>query len=84
MTSATIKPDIGAGGRHAEGRGFGLIVFALILLLVDGLFNMLYGIAAIANSHVFTANAHYVIGNLRAWAGSPSSSPSCSWPPGPG
>ena len=30
-------------------------------------FNMLYGIAAIANSHVFVANAHYVIGDLRAW-----------------
>ena len=28
---------------------------------------MIYGIAAIANSHVFTANAHYVIGDLRAW-----------------
>jgi hypothetical protein len=28
---------------------------------------MLYGIAAIAGSHVFTANAHYVIGDLRAW-----------------
>ena len=67
MTSATIRPDSGAGGRHAEGRGLGLIVFAFILLFVDGFFNMLYGIAAIANSHVFTANAHYVIGNLRAW-----------------
>ena len=67
MTSATIKPDSGAGGRHAEGRGYGLIVFASILLFVDGFFNMLYGIAAIANSHVFVANAHYVIGDLRAW-----------------
>ena len=67
MTSATIKPDSGAGGRHAEGRGFGLIIFASILLFVDGFFNMLYGIAAIANSHVFVANAHYVIGDLRAW-----------------
>ena len=67
MTSATIKPDSGAGGRHAAGRGFGLIIFASILLLVDGFFNMLYGIAAIANSHVFVANAHYVIGDLRAW-----------------
>jgi len=67
MTSATIKPDSGAGGRHAEGRCFGLIVFASILLLVDGFFNILYGIAAIANSHVFVANAHYVIGDLRAW-----------------
>ena len=67
MTSATIRPGSGAGGRHAEGRGLGLIVFASILLFVAGFFNMLYGIAAIANSHVFTANAHYVIGNLRAW-----------------
>ena len=67
MTSATIKPDSGAGGRHAEGRGFGLIIFASILLFVDGFFNMLYGIAAIANSHVFVANAHYVVGDLRAW-----------------
>ena len=67
MTSATIKPDRGAGGRHAESRGFGLILFASILLFVDGFFNMLYGIAAIANSHVFVANAHYVIGDLRAW-----------------
>src|SRR5271165_4718256 len=67
MTSATIKPASGAGGRHAEGRGLGLVMFAAILLLIAGFFNMIYGIAAIANSHVFTANAHYVIGDLRAW-----------------
>jgi hypothetical protein len=67
MTSATIKPASGAGGRHAEGRGYGLIFFAAILMFVDGFFNMLYGIAAIANSHVFVAGAHYVIGDLRAW-----------------
>ena len=67
MTSATIKPASGAGGRHADGRGLGLVFFAAIVLLVLGFFNMIYGIAAIANSHVFTANAHYVIGDLRAW-----------------
>jgi hypothetical protein len=67
MTSATIKPARGAGGRHADGRGLGLVMFAAILLLIAGFFNMIYGIAAIANSHVFTANANYVIGNLRAW-----------------
>jgi hypothetical protein len=67
MTSAAIKPDTGAGGRHAEGRGYGLIFFAGILLFVVGFFNMIYGIAAIANSHVFVANAHYVFANLRTW-----------------
>jgi hypothetical protein len=50
-----------------EGRGYGLVLFAGVLLLVVGFWNMIYGIAAIANSHVFVANAHYVFGNLRAW-----------------
>jgi len=67
MTSSTTRPAWRTGGRDAEGRGYGLIIFAAVLLLVLGFFNMIYGIAAIANSHVFTANAHYVIGGLRAW-----------------
>ena len=67
MTSTSYKPARSAGGRHTQGRGLGLVMFASILLLVAGFFNMIYGIAAIANSHVFTANAHYVIGDLRAW-----------------
>jgi hypothetical protein len=62
-----MRRESGAGGRHADGRGYGMVVFASILLLVIGFFNMIYGIAAIANSHVFVANAHYVIGDLRAW-----------------
>jgi hypothetical protein len=65
MTST--QPAWSTGKREAEGRGYGLILFAAVLLLVLGFFNMIYGIAAIANSHVFTANAHYVIGDLRAW-----------------
>ena len=64
MTSATTR---GTAGRHAEGHGSGLVLFASVLLVILGCFNLIYGIAAIANSHVFTANAHYVIGNLRAW-----------------
>jgi hypothetical protein len=67
MTSATARSDTGAGRRQAEGRGIGLVFFASILLFVVGFFNMIYGIAAIANSHVFTANAHYVFANQRAW-----------------
>jgi hypothetical protein len=37
------------------------------MLLVVGIFNVIDGIAAIGNSHLFVANAHYVIGDLRAW-----------------
>jgi hypothetical protein len=67
MTSATTRSATGAGGRHAEGHGYGLVLFASVLLVIVGFFNLIYGIAAIANSHVFTANAHYVFGSLRTW-----------------
>jgi hypothetical protein len=67
MTSATTTPAQGARGHRAEGRGYGLVLFAAILLFVVSCFNLIDGIAAIANSHVFVANAHYVFANLRAW-----------------
>jgi hypothetical protein len=35
--------------------------------LVLGCFNLIYGIAGIANSHVFVANAHFVFANLKTW-----------------
>jgi hypothetical protein len=64
MTSAARSST---GRAYAEGRGYGLVLFAGVLLLVIGFWNLIYGIAAIAQSHVFVANAHYVVGNLRAW-----------------
>jgi hypothetical protein len=65
MTSATTEPAKGTD--RLRGEGYGLIVFASVLLVIVGCFNVIYGIAAIANSHVFVANAHYVFGDLRAW-----------------
>ena len=65
MTSATVRGSKGTG--YAEPRGLGLVFFAAMMLLVVGIFNLIDGIAAIANSHFFVANAHYVIGDLRAW-----------------
>jgi len=67
MTSATYKPARGASGGYAEGRGLGMVVFAGVLLAVIGFFNLLDGIAALANSHIFIGNAHYVAGDLRTW-----------------
>ena len=67
MTSATTKPASGAGGRHAEGRGHGMVVFAALVLALVGVFNLMYGAAAIANSHALTTNAHFVFGTLHAW-----------------
>lgn len=67
MTSATTRPARGAGGQDVTGRGYGLVLFAAVLLVVVGCFNLIYGIAAVANAHVFTANAHYVFGSLNSW-----------------
>jgi hypothetical protein len=63
MTSATMRRHRGA----RQGEGYWMIVFAVALLVTVGFFNLIDGIAAIANSHVFIANAHYVVGDLRAW-----------------
>ena len=67
MTSSATQPARGTGGHRAEGHGYGLVLFASVLLVIVGCFNLIYGIAAVANSHVFTANAHYVFGSLRTW-----------------
>lgn len=64
MTSATYKSHSATGHR---GEGHGLLMFASVLLLVLGVFNLFDGIAAVARSHVFVVNAHYVIGDLRTW-----------------
>jgi hypothetical protein len=64
MTSATTRSASGTGGRVQGG---GLILFASVMLVVIGCFNLIYGIAAIANSHVIVGNAHYVFASLRTW-----------------
>ena len=63
MTSATVRHARDAG----RGEGYGMIVFAAVLLGMLGLFNIIDGIAAIARSSVFIAGARFVIGDLRAW-----------------
>jgi hypothetical protein len=67
MTSATIKASHGTSGGHRRAEGFGLVIFAVAVLAVAGFFNLIDGIAAVANSHVFVAGAHYVVGDLRTW-----------------
>jgi hypothetical protein len=67
VTPPTTTPATGQARSHAEGHGYGLVWFASVLLLIVGCFSLIHGIAAIANSHVFTANAHYVFANLRTW-----------------
>jgi hypothetical protein len=46
MMPPTTTPSVGEARRHAEGHGYGLVLFASILLLVVGCFNLIQGIAA--------------------------------------
>jgi hypothetical protein len=77
MDRAIVTPGLtGTGGVMSSARsrassrgagGYDLVVFAWVLLLMLGVFNLIDGIAAVANSHVFTSNAHYVFGDLKTW-----------------
>jgi hypothetical protein len=42
-------------------------LFAGILLTIAGVLNIVYGIAAISNSHFFVAETHYIISSLHTW-----------------
>ncbi len=48
-------------------RGPGRAMFAAVLLLIGGVLNMIYGIAAISNSKAFAQHAHYVFSSLKGW-----------------
>src|SRR5918996_5212399 len=50
-----------------EGLISGWWVFAGVLLLVAGVLNIIYGIAAIGDSKFFTENATYIISGLNTW-----------------
>ena len=48
-------------------RGVGRAIFAAVFLFIGGVLNVIYGIAAIGNSHFFTHDTHYVFSSLKGW-----------------
>src|SRR4051794_23224718 len=51
-----------------EVRGAGRAAFAAILLIIAGVLNVIYGIAAISDAHFFTdTGTHYVFSSLNTW-----------------
>lgn len=50
-----------------EGKGYGWLVFAGIMLVMAGVLNVIYGIAAISNSKFFVHGTTYVFGSLKTW-----------------
>ncbi|HTU84302.1 MAG TPA: hypothetical protein VMF57_01940 [Solirubrobacteraceae bacterium] len=47
--------------------GEGRTLFAGVLLMIGGILNVIYGIAAASNSAFFTSVGHYLFGSLTGW-----------------
>lgn len=50
-----------------EPEGAGWILFAGIMILIAGILNVIWGIAAISNSKFFTQNTTYILSSLNTW-----------------
>jgi hypothetical protein len=73
-SSFAAGPDVGAntrstttGGGEGGGSGYGWLVFAGIILVIAGVLNTIYGIAAISDSKFFVHGTKYVFGSLNTW-----------------
>jgi hypothetical protein len=73
MSTADTSMQTGTRARGAspavsdEVRGGGWLMFAGIMLLMAGVLNMVYGIAAIGNSSFFVNNTKYIVSGLNTW-----------------
>jgi hypothetical protein len=58
-----------SGGRvgQDEPHGAGWVLFAGIMLMLAGILNVIYGIAAIANSSFFVHDTRYILSGLNTW-----------------
>jgi hypothetical protein len=50
-----------------DERGSGWVIFAGMLILMAGVMNTIYGIAAIAESSFYVANTRFVFADLKTW-----------------
>jgi hypothetical protein len=48
-------------------RGAGSVLFVGILLMVAGVLNIIYGIAAVGDSHFYAADTTFVFSSLHTW-----------------
>jgi hypothetical protein len=70
MASAPVtgptSPSSG-GGYSDSDQGYGWLLFAGVLIVMAGILNVIYGIAAIDNANFFAHGQDFVISNLNTW-----------------
>ena len=72
MSSSPYTPVDGGRGQldysyYDDEAGYGLVTFAGVMLMIVGVLNTIYGIAAIDDANVFVNDARYVFGDLNTW-----------------
>jgi hypothetical protein len=71
--SSVTDPSAGPPARSDTGyeyedeRGFGWIVFSGVMIMIVGILNFIYGIAAIDESKFYIGNTKFVITDLKTW-----------------
>ena len=69
--SSVTDPSAGgptrADSNYEDERGFGWIVFSGVMIMIVGILNFIYGIAAIDESKFYIGNTKFVITDLKTW-----------------
>lgn len=63
MSTPTGTMDSGS----EAGKGTGWVLFAGIMIVIDGVLNVIYGIAAIDKSKFFVVGSEYILSDLNTW-----------------
>jgi len=63
----TRPAPVGAGAYEGSEKGGGWLLFAGIMIMLVGLLNVIYGIAAIDNANFFVNDQQYILSDLNTW-----------------
>jgi hypothetical protein len=67
MATMGVRERETTGGGCDDSRGAGWVLFAGILVVMVGILNVIYGIAAIGDSKFFVADQKYILSGLHTW-----------------
>src|SRR6185437_5523415 len=65
--SMRVSDRGGGPAVYEEESGAGLLLFVGIMVVIVGVLNVVYGIAAIGNSSFFVNEQKYILSNLNTW-----------------
>lgn len=65
--AAAAGPTAPTAAERPREPGHGWVAFAGTVLMVIGVLNVIYGIAAISNSHFYVNGARFVFSDLNTW-----------------